>query len=132
MTEEAVVGDGTGELDELQARMVEIASILEKRAPNLRPMVHPRLYKQTVDHVKTLASSKAGELTAAAAAASAATAVAAEKTGSEREGHAAAAVAEGKEVEEDGGRHHVVVETETDVATRTFRITGAKVQTIQQ
>lgn len=118
MTEAAA--ENTGEMDELQARQVEISALLKKRAPLMCPSVVPRAFKGALAGVQTFLASEAGKRSASAAVASAAAAAAAERReeGEEEEGI----------VDDDGGRHvHVVLTTETDIATRTFRITAAKV-----
>lgn len=127
MTETAAE-ENTGSL-EIQARVAEIASLLRDRAPNVGPNVAPRPYKLVVsnmlalcatakqrEHAEVFLSCKAAELAARR------DGVEAQKN--EQEEKEAADEGEGGE---EWGRH-VVVKTETDIATRTFRITGAKVR----
>lgn len=114
MTEAAV--ENTGEVDEHQARQVEISQLLKQRAPLMCPHIVPRAFKEALAGVQMLLTSDAGNLSAPAAVASAAAAEPAEG-GTEEEN-----------VDDDGGRH-VVLTTETDIAARTFRITAAKVCT---
>lgn len=101
-----------GEVDEHQARQAEIFQLLKKRAPLICPSVVPRAFKEALAGVHAFLSSDTGKLVASAAVASAA---------------GAAASTEERKKEDDGGRH-VVLTTETDIATRTFRITAAKVR----
>lgn len=110
----------TGEADnEHQRRQAEISQLLEKRAPLMCPSVVPRAFKEALAGVRAFLASDAGKVSASAAAAATAAADDAERAEEE----------EGKEdggADEDGGRY-VVLTTQTDIATRTFRITAAKV-----
>lgn len=117
--------ENTGEVDEHQARQVEISQLLKKRAPLMCPRVVPRAFKEALAGVQAFLASDAGKISASAAAASTAAAEISEGGEEEEEKE------EGETAEDDGGRH-VVLTTETDIATRTFRITCAKVYTILQ
>eukprot|EP00903_Cladosiphon_okamuranus_P015153 g14011.t1 len=109
-----------GKVDEHQARQVEISLLLKKRAPLMCPSVVPRAFKEALASVHAFLASDAGKLAASASGGSAADAGGGAESTEEAE-------KEEKEVggEDDGGRH-VVLTTETDIATRTFRITAAK------
>lgn len=112
------VTERTGEVDEHQARQVEISNLLKQRAPLMCPSVVPRALKEALAGVQAFLSSDAGKVSASAASSS--TATDRSEEGKEDE--------EDEEVVGDDGGRHVVLTTETDIATRTFRITAAKVR----
>lgn len=104
------------ELTDLQARVSEIATLLRNRAPKLAPSVTPRPMKAFTSAVGLCATVKQ-RLSVEAFCVSKAAELAAER---EQQG--------GEEEKGEGDEDHVVVETQCDVATRTFRITEAKVR----
>lgn len=121
-------GIAMGEVDEVQDRVMEIAALLKKKAPHLAPSVVPRPYKRAAANIVTLCSTPRQRADAEAFLASKAGSAAADDV-------AAAGKSRGEEGQQieledaaEGGRHHVVLETDTDIATRTFRITAAKVR----
>ena len=118
--------ENTGEVDEHQARQVEISQLLKKRAPLMCPSVVPRAFTEALAGVQAFLASDAGKRSASDAAAPAAPAAARSEDGEEEKEEEEE---EAGKVVEDGGRH-VVLMTETDIATRTFRITRAKVCTL--
>ncbi|CAB1112355.1 unnamed protein product [Ectocarpus sp. CCAP 1310/34] len=119
-------GVAMGEVDEVQDRVMEIAALLKKKAPHLAPSVIPRPYKHAAANIVTLCSTPRQRADAEAFLASKAESAAADDVAAagKKRGE------EGQQIESEdaaeGGRHHVVLETETNIATRTFRITAAK------
>lgn len=103
---------------ESQARVVELATLLKTRAPSVAPNVAPRPYKHATSNILTLCTTP--------------------KQRADAEAYLAAAVEREERVQGEGGSRpeeqeeneakHVVVTSETDIGTRTFRITAAKVR----
>lgn len=113
------------EVAETQARISEMATLLKSRAPNLAPNFGPRPYKLAAANILTVCSTPDQRADADKFLAS-----------KVQELVDAAPAARGEDVKEkstvgDGQEQeakHLVVETDTDMATRTFRITRAKVR----
>ncbi|CBJ30245.1 hypothetical protein Esi_0183_0025 [Ectocarpus siliculosus] len=120
-------GVAMGEVDEVQDRVMEIAALLKKKAPHLAPSVIPRPYKHAAANIVTLCSTPRQRADAEAFLASKAESATVDDVAAAGERGRGE---EGQQIESEdaaeGGRHHVVLETETDIATRTFRITAAK------
>ncbi|CAN0439769.1 unnamed protein product [Ectocarpus sp. 12 AP-2014] len=120
-------GVAMGEVDEVQDRVMEMAALLKKKAPHLAPSVIPRPYKHAATNIVTLCSTPRQRADAEAFLASKAGSAAADDVAAARKRSRGE---EGQQIESEdaaeGGRQHVVLETDTDIATRTFRITAAK------
>eukprot|EP00752_Nemacystus_decipiens_P002491 g2342.t1 len=107
--------ENTGEVDERHVRQVEISRLLHKRAPSACPSVVPRAFKDALAGVQAFLSSDAGKRSASDPAAAAAAAAAERSEEGEETGNV-----------DENGVGHVVLTTETDFATLTFRVTRAK------
>lgn len=109
--------------DQPRVMVAEMAALLTKRAPNLCPNVAPRQYKMAVSNVLSICATPQQRADAQAFLAS--------KAGEISHDHEQENGEEDEEqVRTDGekGREtHVVLKTETDFGTRTFRIASAKV-----
>lgn len=108
----------TEEIDERQARVVELAGLLKTRAPSVAPNVAPRPYKHATSNILTVCTTPKQRADAEAYLAAAVQ----REEGIQGEGGSR------PDEEEENGAKHVVVTSETDIATRTFRITAAKVK----
>lgn len=121
----AVSEEGKTELSEPQVCMVEMAALLRARAPNLGPNVTPRPFKSVVRNILELCSTAQQRADAEAYLSSRAAAEKA-RASSDFDDECGDKGDEGKV--DHKTEMHVVVKTETDVSTTTFRIISCEVR----
>ena len=112
--------------DQLRVRMTEMAALLAKRAPNLCPNVAPRQYKMAASDVLSICGTPKQRADAQAFLES----KEAEITRDHERDNEEEDEEEGRTDGEKGGERHMVLKTETDFGTRTFRIVSAEVTII--
>lgn len=115
--------EGSTSVDQLGVRVTEMAALLTKRAPNLCPNVAPRQYKMVASNILSICGTPKQRADAEAFLAL----KAAEITRNNERDNEKEDEADNRMEGEGRGERHVVLKTDIDIGTRTFRIASAKV-----